>query len=524
MTRRTARRCPATAAPAPVDSPYRTPRARIPPLAGAWLAGLLAGSASCPPPDAPEDPGTPSDDDTSPPDEGCGVDDPECVDWRYVTDAHGRALFLHGLNTDGDAKAGGLPSITREEVLALASESGFNHARYLVFWSQIEPQPGAYDDAYLDEVLERLDWFAEAGIHVVVDMHQDCWGDSIYQLATGDPDYGGVNGAPVWATITDGEPHDQLEGFWSLCYLSSDVIRAFDNFWDASAHPELQDAYAAMWAHVASRLGDHAAVLGYDLMNEPWEGSHVTDQEAFDTTLYADFLRRVVGAIRGVDPDRWIFYEPRAFGPNQGGPSWLPPLEDPRSGPPRLAYYPHFYPIAYETGYDPSADGYIDAWEDFRAAEAEELRTPLLVGEYSVLPFETEGDRAAYFSRMNAMLERTTSGWAFWDRSVAGQTQDGGSTRVLDYLVRPYARAVAGQPVEAAYDEDSGTFTLVFESRAKVRGATEVFVPAALYPAGPTVQVDDPEGSYTATWDDSGQVLTLEVDPSIPQHTVRVLR
>jgi endoglycosylceramidase len=51
------------------------------------------------------------------------------------------------------------------------------------------------------------------------------------------------------------------------------VIRAFDNFWNYEEHPELQDHYAAMWAHVAERFRDHPAVIGYDLMNEPWQGS-----------------------------------------------------------------------------------------------------------------------------------------------------------------------------------------------------------------------------------------------------------
>ena len=35
-------------------------------------------------------------------DASCTVDDPECVDWRFVTDADGRAVVLHGLNVDGD--------------------------------------------------------------------------------------------------------------------------------------------------------------------------------------------------------------------------------------------------------------------------------------------------------------------------------------------------------------------------------------------------------------------------------------
>ena len=452
----------------------------------------------------------------------CTVDDPECVDWRFVTDPDGRALVLHGVNVDGDAKGDGLPSITHEGALQLSAEYGFNHARYLIFWSQVEPDEGGYDDAYLDEVETWLDWLGEAGLKVVLDMHQDCWGASIYQLANDDPDCCGVNGAPVWATITDGEPHTQPEGFWSLCYISADVIRAFDNFWDHESHPELQDHYSAMWAHVAERFADHPAVIGYDIMNEPWEGSYVADQETFDTTLYHAFLQRVIDAIRTADSDGWVFYEPRAFGPNQAEPSWLPRLDDPRDGDPRLVYYPHFYPFAYETGYDPDSDSYIDRWQEYRAAEMEEHRAPVVVGEFSTLPFDSEDLRAAYFARMNAMLDQTTSGWAFWDRGLLHATQDGGELEVLDYLVRPYPRAIAGQPLEYGFDAETGVFTLTFESRAKVDGVTEIFVPAARYPDGWDLDVSDADGSWTHSWDEAAQLLHIKTDSSTESHTITI--
>jgi len=455
-------------------------------------------------------------------DDSCTVDDPECVDWRFVTDADGRAVVLHGLNVDGDAKTDGLPSITHEEVLQLSAEYGFNHARYLIFWSRIEPEQGVYDDAYLDEVETWLDWLDEAGIKVVLDMHQDCWGASIYQLHHDDPACCGVNGAPLWATITDGEPHTQPDGFWSLCYISADVIRAFDNFWDYDTHPELQDHYAAMWAHVVERLANHPAVIGYDIMNEPWEGSLVTDQEAFDTTLYHAFLQRMIDAIRSVDADGWVFYEPRAFGPNQAEPSWLPRLDDPRNGDPRLVYYPHFYPVAYETGYDPGSDDYIDRWQEYRIEEMEAQQAPVIVGEYSTLPCDDEEERQTYFARMNAMLDQTTSGWAFWDRGLIHATLNDGETEVIDYLVRPYPRAVAGQPLEYGFDLDTGVFTLTFESRAKVEGVTEIFVPAARYPDGWALDVSDADGSWAHSWDETAQLLYVMVDPDTDSHTITI--
>jgi endoglycosylceramidase len=492
------------------------------PLLAALLLVALPGCEDGDGPDDDDSGGADDDDDTTPDSDECTVDDPECVDWRFVTDDLGRARVLHGLNVDGNAKGDGLPSITEVEVAQLSAEYGFNHARYLIFWSQIEPEQGIYDEAYLDEVDTRLDWLADAGITVVLDMHQDCWGDTIYQLDAGDTEPHGANGAPMWATVIDDEPHTQPEGFWSLCYISRDVIRAFDNFWDHDGHPELQDHYAAMWANVAARFADHPAVIGYDVMNEPWEGSYVLDQETFDETAYHAFLQRVIDAIRTEDDDAWVFYEPRAFGPNQAEPSWLPRLDDPRDGDPHLVYYPHFYPVAYETGYDPASDGYIDQWQGYRAEEQDEHRAPMLVGEYSTLPCDDEAEREAYFLRMNTMLDATTSGWAFWDRGLLHATLGEGDLEVLDYLVRVYPRAVAGQPVEYGFDTASREFTLTFESRAKVEGPTEIAVPAMLYPDGWTVEVGDPEGSWSSQYDEATGVLTVETDPTIESHTITV--
>src|SRR5262245_62005190 len=96
---------------------------------------------------------------------------------RFITDAQGRALILHGANVSGSAKndPARLPWVTQSDVERMARDFGFDFARYLIFWDAIEPQPGVIDQAYLDQVQQRLDWFAAAGIHVVLDMHQDVY-------------------------------------------------------------------------------------------------------------------------------------------------------------------------------------------------------------------------------------------------------------------------------------------------------------------------------------------------------------
>lgn len=141
---------------------------------------------------------------------------------RTIVDDRGRTLILHGLNTAGSAKGpSGLPWIDRTDVVREARELGSNSVRYLIQWKNIEPEPGRYDDEYLDDVAERVSWYREQGMHVILDMHQDIYGPAACE--------GSGNGAPAWATHTDGLPCTPQTP-WVLTYVQPAVIRAYDHF------------------------------------------------------------------------------------------------------------------------------------------------------------------------------------------------------------------------------------------------------------------------------------------------------
>ena len=63
---------------------------------------------------------------------------------------------------------------------------------------------------------------------------------------------------------------------WSDANYSSPAVQAaLDHFWANSGAPDgvgLQDHYARVWQFVAQRFHDEPAVIGYDLMNEPFPG------------------------------------------------------------------------------------------------------------------------------------------------------------------------------------------------------------------------------------------------------------
>jgi len=76
-------------------------------------------------------------------------------------------------------------------------------------------------------------------------MHQD-----LYSVKYSD-------GAPPWATLDEGRPH-QPGAVWSDAYYTSEAVQtALDHFWanrPAADGVGLQDHYARVWRHVARRF------------------------------------------------------------------------------------------------------------------------------------------------------------------------------------------------------------------------------------------------------------------------------
>lgn len=443
----------------------------------------------------------------------------------FIRDQLGRALILHGVNEDGCVKAHHLPCNGREMVEKEA-EVGFNFVRYLTQWRSIEPEQGVYDEAYLDAVEERLDWYYENGIHVMIDMHVDLYGPAV-----------GGNGHPEWATVSDGGrlPFDTGRMWW-LNYLSGAVSEAYGNFWDYEGeHAWLQDAYYRMWQKLASRFRNHPAVLGYDLMNEPYDnlsfGSH------FETQELAPFYQRLINAIRDVDPDTWIMYQPRILATDWGYGSYLPPLDDPRDGESRLVYAPHLYPFfSHEGSYDKLGLArrhdirVMYQWSEERAGKIDEHRVPLLIGEFGMAgkPFSQE-----MIEFTTNMADAMGAGWAWWDNSVCtpGNTLQHwclfdtnlGEMPKLQSLVRTYPRAISGTPRAFGFDPASKDFFLEFESDSSITGPTEIYLPARRhYPGGWVITSTDTDGLWHYEWDGERELLSLWVDPDKVRHYIEI--
>jgi hypothetical protein len=190
--------------------------------------------------------------------------------------------------------------------------------------------------------------------------------------------------------------------------------------------------------------------------------------------------------------------------------------------------------------------------ELLRAESREHLgNAPTLIGEFGI-PFDIHGGRAfrtGDFRVQEKALDRTfralddtlLSGtlwnytadntnahgdqWNGEDLSIWSRDQqcdpadpDSGG-RGLGGCVRPYARAIAGEPLRMSFDRRRRVFELEFRHDPGVGAPTEVFLPALHYPHGAEVQVSD--GSFALL--PASQTLEYRHGMARDVHTLRVV-
>jgi len=443
---------------------------------------------------------------------------------RWIVDEQGRVLILHGVNLAASSKVPPfLPWQSKDEVAVLRTW-GFNSVRYLIVWEAVEPQPGQYDDAYLDRVAERLDWCRAAGLKVILDMHQDLYARK----------YAG-DGAPEWACLDDGLAHEAPPGAWFWGYLSPAVMRAFDNFWANKPGPGgvgIQDRFIAMWQHVARRFRDDTNIVGYDILNEPAYGQafggimaaigaaaakelgpeaaavisdpnagaaigklvqavvekgavfKVLDEgsppaQAADRAKLQPLYDRVTAAMRAVDANHVIFFD-SAYG-DMTGTKLVTGLEAPKDANGRrftnVVFAPHTYDFSTDFDFPyTGTQAYIQRYLERAQSAAGRMGAPTWFGEWGTWegpgvsggPAERELLMRHHVDAFDALL----CGWCFWEY---GRGFD--RLAFLPLLTRPYAEAVAGVPSRMQTTEDS--FELEFRPQPQ-GGETVIWVPLRL--------------------------------------------
>ena len=377
-------------------------------------------------------------------------------DGLFLRDAHGRVMMLNGVNAGSKNPPDFFPSGLSSDDFARMRAAGFDVVRLLILWEALEPAKGQYDDTYLDRMDQVIGWAANAGLLVILDMHQDVWGRKF-----------GGDGAPVWATIDDGLAFDN-QGPWWAGYLQPACRRAFASFW--ADRDGVRQAFIDLWVHVATRYRDDPRILGYECLNEPDGGEFGTADE-FAKKGLTPFYDALMPALRAVDSRHLIFFEPESAA-NPGTVSAVAPaMRD------DVVYMPHYYPPGVEilSRYD----GDVDLVKTGLAAHAQTaagLGVPWLLGEWMSLSGWEGSEQFAW--DVPAAAESQMAGWAYWE--WGGTLGDWH----LDALARARPMRIAGTPIGWSSDLD-GRFELTWvEPQAAGDAPTEVFLPPARYPAG----------------------------------------
>jgi hypothetical protein len=260
-------------------------------------------------------------------------------------------------------------------------------------------------------------------------------------------------------------------------------------------------------------------------------------QVDFANDYLRPFLKRYVQEMRTVDPGAIIFLEGV---PGQGRPRWGP------QDAPNIVHAAHWYDgltlftknlvrlLAVDFGTGKVVFTPRGAWRSFikqlarmKAETAENMGgIPTLIGEFGI-PFDMR-DKQAYrtgdfslqveamdasFRAMEANVLSCTlwnytsdnsnlhgDQWNDEDFSIFSRDQQADPNdihsggRALQAVVRPYARAVAGEPLRMAFHYERRTFEFAFRHGPAIRAPTEIFLPNYHYPDGCVAEVSD--GTY----------------------------
>lgn len=448
----------------------------------------------------------------------------------YIVDRFGRVIQLHGVNavykrapytlTVQPNQPNSLDAADAVRISAL----GFNVVRVGVIWAGIEPGSGGPNqpkvctkgkpgdphmwnqkvaDAYIAQVAKVVNELGQRHIYSLIDMHQDVW-SSVFA----------GEGAPAWATCTDGLPIPVTQGRWSDAYGESAEINAWNNFWNNSVVGGLQEQYQKAWTAVASAFKNNAWVVGYDPINEPSAMDNVVYTGKYEytaslscfyagqgTPLYQfDNQTRitcptqvpqtgVLGAIESADPNHLLFPEvDNATNPKDGHTLFLAKV----TALPASVYNFHDY-CPYRSGVtgNPQNPAYCSEVETtpmvnnfnrraLYATATQPLGPAIMMTEFGA----TNDYNLAALVALDAENEGLS--WAWWSwRYYNDPTGSAAEALIYDNntlspvapaLTDTYAMAVAGIPFDSVTVPLNGEYTLIYYSNPAIKAPTSIYL------------------------------------------------
>ncbi|MBE6801409.1 MAG: glycoside hydrolase family 5 protein [Ruminococcaceae bacterium] len=448
------------------------------------------------------------------------------VDEKRFVDEYGRHRIFNGVNFD-DKCGDRWSCLYNEDLMEITvrkmSRNGWNVIRLGIPWAAIEPKPCEYNDKYIDKVIAFLDLCEKYGIHVFLDMHQDLFGGSVDQFG---------DGAPEWACLRGTKKQRKSKLVWATGYFwDKGVHNCFDNFWaDTKVNGVgLQTYFINMWCHLAERVKEHPALLGFDLFNEPYPGSDggkmfrklifnlaktvITDrrckkmwlvkqlltgnshrvlepfedpdlfrkvtkagdklQRKFDEGVYSSFINRLSKAIRDVTEKGIIIVE-SCYYTNLGIPFFMSPVSYDGKREEQLCYSPHGYDLTVDTPtYDYASNSRVWSIFEEKKRTQEKWNKPILVGEWGGF---WSGDR--WLEHLKFLLDKFDENQ--WSQAYYTYTLNfiifESYEKVERILKRPVPRAVCGKIDGYRHDREENAFYLEFTQEREYDVPTVTYV------------------------------------------------
>lgn len=325
-----------------------------------------------------------------------------------IVDASGRQTLLRGVNVNslGDywqanRKYPTVVPVTGADWDRIAAQ-GFDAVRLLISWSRLEPRRGTFDRAYLAEVRAAVAAAKARGIYSIIDMHQDAWGKYIAtprgtECPAGTEPAKGWDGAPKWAT--------RIDGFSTCTPGGREASPAAQEAWRAFYANDrgIRDELVKAWGVVASAFRTEPAVAGYDLLNEPNQGTDDAYQQGLPV-FYGDAIAAIRRAERPKGSiDHMVFIEPTVYGQDPF-PLVLPSVmtED------NIVFAPHNYG-------DSITNIPVEGLFDYFQSIATKADAPLWIGEYGWFDVSTKNTAAlARYAVKEDQLLAAGSAWWQW--------------------------------------------------------------------------------------------------------------
>jgi endoglycosylceramidase len=489
----------------------------------------------------------------------------------FLRDQHGRSLQLEGADLVGKCGGGAVPQaaagtpcigpasgpavafvlsptardpgrrFTATDARSLA-ELGFSVVRLGIVWEGLEPgAPGArpndprycaphragrpfpalgaadpYRPAAVAGYLARTDriirLLSQAGLRVIVDMHQDAYGSAFSSRALPLPWNG--EGAPAWATCTNGSVFSG-RSYWGLAYTAPTVQTAIRHFWRNDVRGDLQGQFARVWQAVARHYRHDAGVIGYEVFNEPTDfatpGFNRELQCAYAGLALAPrscagsgvqpVPGGLIGVIRKADPDHLVFFEPMVTAAFTAA-NAIGIAEPLRFANLVLAIHVYGTPPAGVFGC-PEAICLSSEQAELNHLIAERARIgtlqpggpAVMMDEFGGGPSIPDIAQVAELARQNALS------WSYWSAlQLHDPTGAPGENLLNDRtgnpwpdkaaaLAGPYPLATAGTPISEAFDPRGRSFAFTYDADPGIRAPTVVVVPPYTYPRGYHVEV-----------------------------------